>query len=327
MVQRSSLYIVIAAALFIAPPLAASSLPRQQQPSARKERAVIWRDPGEVEKLDFAAGAPKPPFRFLEEDKSASNPKVFIEDAGGVRWRAKWGHEVHSETFAPRLAWAAGYFVQPTYFVRSGVIEGARGLSRARKYVGQDGSFTDAVFERHGKEVTRLKEEQSWAWNDNPFVGTKELNGLKVVMMLVSNWDSRDVRDVRRDSNTAIFQVLVNGGVESRYVMTDWGGTMGKWGGVFGRSKWGCQGFTSQTAHFIKGVQNSTVEFGYSGQRTHDIRQGIRVSDVQWIMQYLSRITDEQLRAGLRASGATPEEVECFTRALRDRLGQLTNVR
>ena len=45
-----------------------------------------------------------------------------------------------------------------------------------------------------------------WAWHDNPFVGTHELNGLKILMMLVSNWDNKDVRDVARGSNTAIFE-------------------------------------------------------------------------------------------------------------------------
>jgi hypothetical protein len=40
-------------------------------------------------------------------------------------------------------------------------------------------------------------------------------------------------------------------------------------------------------------------------------------------MQYLSRITDDQIRAGLRASGATPDEVTCFTSAVRDRINQL----
>ena len=49
-------------------------------------------------------------------------------------------------------------------------------------------------------------EEHSWAWNDNPFVGTRELHGLKMLVMLLSNWDTKDRRDVARGSNTAIFE-------------------------------------------------------------------------------------------------------------------------
>ena len=77
-------------------------------------RAVIWRDPGPAESLDLAAGpggrdgAPAPPFQFVEEHGTGSFPCVSVRDARGRVWRAKWGHEVHTEAFAARLAWAAG---------------------------------------------------------------------------------------------------------------------------------------------------------------------------------------------------------------------------
>ena len=44
----------------------------------------------------------------------------------------------------------------------------------------------------------------------------------KSSMMLVSNFDNKDVRDLGRSSNTAIFQYPVSDTVESRYVVTDW---------------------------------------------------------------------------------------------------------
>jgi hypothetical protein len=50
------------------------------------------------------------------------------------------------------------------------------------------------------------------------------------------------------------------------------------------------------------------------------------VDDVKWVALYLGRISDNQLRAGLQASGATGEEVDCFTKSLRDRINQLKNV-
>ena len=54
--------------------------------------------------------------------------------------------------------------------------------------------------------VVKHFDAHGWAWHDNPFVGTPELNGLKILMMLMSNWDNKDVRDVARGSNTAIFE-------------------------------------------------------------------------------------------------------------------------
>src|SRR5688572_1320689 len=194
----------------------------------RSRRAVLWRDPGAVDRLDLAAGPggrdgmPAAPFRFIEEHASGSFPSLSVSDARGRRWRVKWGDEVHTETFATRLAWAAGYFVEVNYFVPSGRIEGTNGLQRARQCISEDGDFRDARFELDEPGVVKHFDEHSWAWNDNPFVGTRELNGLKVVMMLLSNWDNKDVRDVARGSNTAIFEYQVAPDVrEARYLIID----------------------------------------------------------------------------------------------------------
>src|SRR5262249_15744647 len=154
-----------------------------------------------------------------------------------------------------------GYFVEPDYFVASGKIEDLGPLGRAKRHVKSDGSFVDARFEmRREKGVKKLDEEESWSWIQNPFVGSKELNGLKVIMMLVSNWDNKDVRDVRRGSNTAIFRTPTDGGLEDRYLITDWGGSMGKWGGLISREKWDCNGFRGQTRDFVKGAKGDQIE-------------------------------------------------------------------
>jgi hypothetical protein len=291
---------------------------------------TIWHDPGQVESLDFAHGAggeanvPAPPFTFVEEDTGGSNPKIKVRDAAGRHWGVKWGTEVNAETMAACLAWAAGYYVEPDYYVASGKIVGAKELHRAKKYVADDGSFTKARFELKREGIKKKTGEEGWRWDRNPFVGTKELNGLKIMLMLTSNWDSKDARDASRGSNTAIFENKETG--EVTYVFTDWGGSMGKWGGVLSREKWDCKGFAGQNKKFVTGAKNGVVEFGYSGQRTDDVREGIRVSDVAWLMQYIGRITDDQLRTGLQASGATDEEVRCFTAAIRDRINQLANI-
>jgi hypothetical protein len=290
---------------------------------------IVWRDPGAVETLDFVGGpggreqAPKPPFTFIEEDRTGSNPKIKVMDANGVKWSVKWGSEVNAEVFASRIAWAAGYFVEPSYFVASGKIGGVKKLGRAKKYVNSDGNFTDARFEMKEKGITKLDDKQSWQWDRNSLVGTREFNGLKIIMMLVSNFDNKDVRDLGRGSNTAIFQYPVGDTVESRYVVTDWGGSMGKWGGVFSREKWDCKGYAQQTPEFIKGVKGGFVVWGWSGQHTKDGAEGISGSDMKWLLQYIGRISDEQIRVGLKASGATQEESQCFTKALRDRILQM----
>lgn len=329
---RVTLFTVLTCVLSVslAPALGQSKKKGRASESATRiapSRPAVWRDPGAVERLDFVNGpggkkhAPKPPFTFVEEDTGGTSPKVKVTDAAGQRWGVKWGSEIHSEVFASRLAWAAGYYVEPAYFVKAGRIKGVTKLSRAKKYVGSDGSFTNARFELKEKGIDKQTDKESWRWDRNPFVGTRELNGLKVMVMLTSNWDPKDERD--DESNTAIFTKKKTG--EVTYLITDWGATMGKWGGVFTREKWDCDGFAGQTRKYVTGVEGGLVRFGYDGKREHDMRDGIRVSDVRWLLGYVGRITDGQIRAGLGASGATAEEIDCFTTAIRERTNQLRN--
>jgi hypothetical protein len=306
-----------------AAPAAATAAPKASGP-------VIWRDPGNVESLDLASGpggkggAPAPPFTFIEENLKGTNPKLKIKDANGVEWSVKWGSEVNAETVATRFVWAAGYFVEPAFFVASGKIEGVTGLTRAKSRVQDDGSFVEARFERQkDKGVKKLDEEQSWSWVENPFLGSKELNGLKVMVMLVSNWDNKDVRDVSRGSNTAIYQTPDG----DQYIITDWGASFGKWGSFISREKWDCRGYQGQNKSFIKGVRNGVVEFGYSGQHSKDFTDNIKVSDVQWLLGMVGKLSDKQIADAVHAGGASAEEQACYTKAIRERIEALKRVK
>lgn len=303
--------------------------PKRRLQSAR---SVIWRDPGDVGRLDLRAGpggrdgAPQPPFAFIREESGGSQPCISVRDRGGRTWRVKWGNEVQSETLATRLVWAAGYFVETTYFVAEGRIDGAHGLRRASACLDDKGSFERARFELNEAHVIKHFDAQSWAWNDNPFLGTPELSGLKVVMMWLSNWDAKDVRDVALGSNTAVFEHRTTEGREARYLITDWGATFGQWGTLLRRSRWDCAAFRADTDRWIVGVEGDVIRFGYTGQRTADIAEGIRVSDVEWVLRTLGQLSDQQIGDAVAASGGTAEDVACFTPALRARLDLLHTV-
>ena len=81
-----------------------SATAQKQKAPIQPGKPLLWADPGAVEKLDLASGvggrtgAPKPPFTFLQESLSGSNPKVRVKDANGVEWTAKFGTEVNAET-------------------------------------------------------------------------------------------------------------------------------------------------------------------------------------------------------------------------------------
>ena len=325
-----------------------SELKRRREGEAplRSTHAAIWRDPGDVSKRDLGAGPgqpPQPPFTFMEEHDSGSQPCLSVRDATGREWRVKWGSEVRTETFGTRLAWALGYFAEQTHFLPDGEIHGARDLRRAKECIDEECRFTEARFELSEDGVVKHFDAHSWAWNDNPFVGTRELNGLKILMMLVSNWDNKDVRDVARGSNTAIFEYPLESiatssrsqsrsgpsgrSREARYLIIDWGAALGAWGSnIVQRGRWDAKAYAEQSEVFVTGVDGDHVQWGYQGQRTADLTGNITRDDVRWFYTIARQLTDAQLRDGFIASGATPDEAGYFTAAIRARLDQLRDV-
>jgi hypothetical protein len=266
---------------------------------------------------------PRPPVRFLEEDSSGTTPKVMVRDARGAHWTVKWGEEARPEVFASRLVWASGYYAEPTYFLAHGRIYGARKLQRAHKYIAKNGVFRNGRFELR-EPGARFRRDVEWTWDKNPFRDTHQLNGLKVLVMLTSNWDNKDGRD--GTSNTGVLEHrAADGAARWIFLVTDWGAAMGQWGGFFTREKWDCDEYRRQTRDFVR-VRDGELDWGFKGQHDGNFKDEISPADVSWLLRYLGRITDRQLRAGLRASGATPHEVNCFTRSVRARIEMLRRV-
>jgi hypothetical protein len=275
----------------------------------------IWGPGGE-------AGAPLPPFTFIKENLGGTNPKVNVRDARGRLWIVKFSGEVHTDVFASRFLNALGYVTEPAYFVPSGVIVGAHELKRAKPFISREGKFRCARFKLRDDSALAYADELQWSWIDNPFAGSHELNGLKILMMLLSNWDAKDARD-GDGSNTAVFVVPGSSPQAYLYAFTDWGSSLGSWGGFCKRDKWDADAYERQSRGFIKGVQNGTIIWGYSGKHGRDITADISVDDLRWLARRLAPITDEQLRAGLIASGASAVHASEFTRSLRDRIAQI----
>jgi hypothetical protein len=273
-------------------------------------RPELWHDPGLVERLDLRYGAggaalrPRPPFRFVEKEKSGSTEKVRVRDSAGRQWVVKFGEEASPDTFASRLAWSVGYTTSVNYYVPRGAIRGY-------------GRFAGGRFQLRSP-TPRYLDGVSWSWEKNPFVGTPQLNGLKVLMMLLSNWDNKDSRDLWRGSNNSVFR----DGSRYLYFVDDWGGSMGRAGNVFTRSKWDAGDFYRQSSKFVR-VKDGELDWGYHGAHTDSMTDDIRVSDIRWLLRYLGRISDAQLRAALLSSGATRAEASLYVKALRFRIRQL----
>ena len=300
---------------------------------------VLWRDPGDVTSRDLRYGpgsrelAPQPPFTFVEEVKGGESPKFKVRDARDVEWSVKLGPEAQSETVATRLVWAVGYFAEEAYYYEEVKLDNMPRLSRGREYV-VGRTVRGARFEPEREGVV---EGPEWSWRDSPFEGSREMSGLKVLMILLNNFDARK-------GNNHILYADGPDGREARYVVTDLGATLGRAGGLGGkRVKNDLEAFLS--TRFVRGVDDGVVEFDfdtrprgfghlsvlhpkyYRGEvKKEAAMRGIPVEHAAWIGSLLSRLGDEQLRDAFRAAGYGGAVTEGYVRALRERIDQLTRL-
>jgi hypothetical protein len=295
---------------------------------AQLPSGTLWRDPGDVTKLDFggSVGAPvskpKPPLTFLREDMSGTQPKLFVKDANGATWNVKFGYEVHPESFCWRVVRACGYFAEPSFFVASGKFEGFQSMKRKDPSLHEDGSFTNARFQYRDPDLKFLN-DKNWLFDAPPYGGTKELSGLKILIMLFSNWDNKDARVGAGGPNTAIFELKKSYSTRTIYAFTDWGAGMGSDLGPRERSIWRCGAFLGQSAHWVERSGKGSLIFHYDGNISEGFRTGIPAAHAAWFIQYLGAITDAQLHAAFLASGASEADAVCFTKALRERIEEL----
>src|SRR4029077_2870471 len=121
-------------------------------------------------------------------------------------------------------------------------VDGLKKLERGQQFVSGQ-SVRGARFEPRRKDVERGKQ---WGWSKNPFKDTRELNGLKTMMVLLNNWDTFK-------KNNRVLHVKESG--EDNYTVTDVGATLGAVGG-FGarRSKNNVNDFSH--SRFVSKVRN-----------------------------------------------------------------------
>lgn len=284
-----------------------------------KGQPMLWRGHADSTQLNLfwgpggESGVPKPPFTFIKEDMTGTNPKIKVTDANGVKWNVKFDEEVHAEVAASRIAWACGYKVEESYFVASGNVSGVRGLTRAKKFVAADGSFTNAMFENRPDTVARRNIR--WTWESNPFVGTKEMSGLAILNVLLNNWDAKV------DNNNVLGMYGEDGQVYDWYVQSDWGGTFGKTGGYFSHTKWSVPDYTKQA--FISGASGGRLSLHYTGKMGSALKS-VPIEHAKWFAGVIGQLSDEQIRDAFRAAGASDQEIAGFSTRVRQKINELT---
>jgi hypothetical protein len=286
---------------------------------------VIWQEPTDLETRDLLAGPGgdemKPDLTnvtFLKVEEGGYSPKFRVRDGAGREWVAKMGSEAQSETAAVRLVWAVGYFTEVNYLVPCVQIQNA---PKPRKEVArcENGGFANVRFEARPKNIDRLDE---WKWKENPFVNTKELQGLIILMALLNNWDIKDT------NNKILYVQNEQGENQLRYIISDLGATFGKTGNLpifwrITRSRNKPEDFAK--TRFIDEVKGDNVFFNYGG-KAQDLFDDIRVDEARWIGSLLGRLSDQQISDAFRAANYTPEEIQILTEAVRSRIDELTAI-
>jgi hypothetical protein len=296
--------------------------------------AVMWQDPSNIESRDLYYGSggekdePQGSFTFINEDLDGTNPKFVVRDGDGVKWKVKLGEESRPETAASRLLWAVGYFTDEDYFLPAIHVENVPAhLHRGRHFVSADGTMHNVRLKRVIKGEEKLT---SWMWRNDPFNGTREFNGLRVMMALMNNWDLKDV-------NNAVYEY------EGKriYLVSDLGASFGTPGrGLTRKSKGSLKAYAH--SRFIHDVTPGYVDFNVPDRpalihvveipafvrRLHLRWIGKRIprEDARWMGSLLGRLSREQIEAAFRAAGFSQPEIEGFCVAVENRIAELNRL-
>jgi hypothetical protein len=262
-------------------------------PAVGSAPAVLWRQPEDIKSRDlfFGAGgpehAPKGKLEFIEENLHGTQPKFFVRDSDNVRWGVKIGPEARVETAATRLLWAVGYFADEEYYLAELPLNGHPQLLRGRRYSERG----KAVAVRLKRYLPHSHKIGNWRWDSNPFVGTRELNGLKVMMELFNNTDFKT-------EHLVIYEV---NGTEQHYVAKDLGASFGRANaGYFNRTKGSLKDY--ERFNLIRKSDGQYVDFWYFKQ--------VPRADARWIGELVAQLSDKQIGDAFRAGEFSPQEVE-----------------
>jgi hypothetical protein len=269
----------------------------------------MWHDPADLESRNLLIGAGgeemKPDISkltFIEQKSGGFSTKYRVRDAKGNEWIAKIGKEAQTDTAANRLLWALGYETEIAYLVPKAKIEGK-------------GEYENVRLEARPAGVKR---GGNWMWENNPFMSAPEFRGLKILMVMLNNWDMKD------DNNEILaMRGDTTGEGELRYIISDLGATFGKTGGFLTRSRNKPSDYVK--AEFIKKVNGDVIDFSYSG-KNQKLFEGLTVADASWLSNLLKRLSDDQIKDAFRAANYSAEEVDLLAGEFRERINALAKL-
>ena len=264
---------------------------------------IIW-EPVDIKSRDLFRGPTSEGIvpalekvEFIGRQPGGNNLKFRLKDANGREWVAKVADESQAEVAATRLLWAIGYRTEIDQIVQ-------------RLNIEKVGNFKNARFEARPETIKR---GERWSWTNNPYAGTKEFDGLRLMMAFINNWDLKDENNI---------VVTENG--KSYLMVSDLGSSFGKLArnskSRAGRSVNKPEHFAE--AGFIKSVDNGVLVLDYRG-KGEDFLKGIKVENARWLADLLMQLSDKQISDAFRAANYDNEDVNLLTAAVKERIAQL----
>lgn len=329
----------------------ASNLPATLKKGSRATRdghvssghvnALLWSPPTDIRRrnLFFGPGGkehqPDTAFTFIKEDLDGTSPKFIVRGQDGTKWKVKLGPEAQPETVATRLIWAVGYRADEDYFLPLFHVKGMpEHLQRGQRWIGPGGAVHNGRLERYLKGQKKVRQ---WDWESNPFSGTRQLNGLRVMMAFVNNWDVKNQNNAIYDEGP--LSEASDNGRRLVYLVSDVGDSFGSGGRDWMHTKSAGNLKAFRGSKFIGKVGPDYVDFNLPAKppllfflnlpeyivrlQMGQVCKNVPRADVQWIGHLLAQLSPEQIDDAFRAAGYTPEEVKGYSQVVLERIAEL----
>ena len=313
MVRRGTLHVFVCVWLALGMAgLAAACQPTIQStlagPPTAAQIAELWVQPSAGRDLYWGVGgkrlAPDPAARYtvIEIKRGGFSRGYTVTDPQGREWSAKFPPEANTEVAASRIFWGVGYHQPPVYYLAEW--RAARATSPNPQLPAR---FREKKPDLHG-----LDAGSSWSYYRNPFVGSRQLNGLLVLNAMLGNSDLKDEQNVTYTLDETYE------GARRWYVARDLGQTFGRTG-RFDPPRGKVEVF--EQTPFIRGVADGYVRLEYRG-RHKALFDRITPADVRWICKRLSALSDDQLQDAFRAAGYAKPTADRFIRRLQQKIAE-----
>ena len=277
-----------------------------RQPTPQVAVLELWSDPTDIAQRNLLWGSSRREhapsttdvYTVVSIDKTGYSRGYDVKGPDGRTWDIKLGNEVQSEIVVSRVLWALGYYQPETYYLTGWQLAGS--------------------WESEGEPARfRLESDHQndgeWAWLDNPFNGTRPLQGLIAINLLLNNHDLKT-------SNNRVYR-LADPKAEParRYVVQDVGSSLGKPRG-FPYVKGTRNNLEDyEDLGLIRTIDGSRVQLDYRGQHA-DVLEALSPADLIWACELMDRLSDAQLDDAFKAGGYDSDVRQRYIAKLRSKI-------